>query len=456
MSQNSNKSAIHPLENSRAKSRGSRVGGMADWSKVYLDYAAATPVDRRVSDLMAKITAEFFGNPSSVHSFGAEAKKILEEARQKIARLLAVKSDEIIFTGSGTESINLAILGLAMAYKNRGGQGGHIITSQIEHLSVLRTCQQLQKYGFKVDYLPVEKNGVIDAEKVVKAVRPDTVLVSIQYANNEIGTIQPIKEIAGRLKAMDQSAIHPLENSRGDSMGGLKHRPPETSPVSESRGSRVGDRADLPVPLFHVDACQAAGFLNIRPEALGVDLLSFNGSKIYGPKGVGVLFKKNKVQLEPLIYGGSQEKGLRAGTENVALVAGMALVLELVEKNKTKESKRLADLRDWLIEKIQTEIPDTKLNGDAKKRLPNNINISFKNIDGEMLMLALSRQGFAVSTGSACTTSETGPSHVISALGSTKNWENLRISLGRETTQKDLERLLSVLKKEVKKLRSIT
>ncbi|MDP3697563.1 MAG: aminotransferase class V-fold PLP-dependent enzyme, partial [Candidatus Taylorbacteria bacterium] len=208
--------------------------------------------------------------------------------------------------------------------------------------------------------------------------------------------------------------------------------------------------------VLHTDACQAAGFLNIRPETLGVDLLSFNGSKIYGPKGVGILFKKNKIQLEPMVYGGSQERGLRAGTENIALVAGLALALELVEKNKNKESKRLAGLRDWLVEKIITEIPETKLNGDAQKRLPNNINISFKSIDGEMLMLGLSRQGFAISTGSACTTSETGPSHVISALGTTKNWGNLRITLGRETTRADLDKFFETLKKEVKRMRNIS
>lgn len=363
---------------------------------IYIDYAAATPLDKRVNALMAKVSSHVFGNPSSGHGFGLEAKNVLEEARKKIAGLLAVKSDEIIFTGSGTESVNLAILGVARFFKK-----GHIITTNIEHMSVLRACQQLEKEGFKVDYLPVESNGIMDSKKVAKAIRPDTILVSIQYANNEVGAVQPIKEIS-RL---------------------------------------IGD------VFFHTDACQAAGFLNIKPETLRVDLLSFNGSKIYGPKGVGVLFKKNKIKLEPLVYGGSQERGLRAGTENVASAAGLALALELAEKSKEKESKRLTDLRDWLTHKILTEIPSTKLNGDAKKRLPNNINISFKGVDGEMLMLGLNRQGIAVSTGSACTTSETGPSHVISALGTTKNGGNLRITLGRETTKKELENFLGVLKK---------
>ncbi len=387
--------------------------------QIYLDYAAATPVDARVTDLMGEITARFFGNPSSVHSFGTEAKKILEEARRKIAVLMGVKPDEIIFTGSGTESVNLAVLGLARANKNKGK---HIITTNIEHMSVLRACKQLEREGFWVDYVSVEKNGVINPEKVIKAVRSDTILVSIQYANNEIGTIQPVKEISLGIKQLK-----------------TKNQKLKT--------------------IFHTDACQAAGFLNIRPETLGVDLLSFNGSKIYGPKGVGVLFKKNKVQLEPMIFGGSQERGLRAGTENIASAAGLALALELAEKGKEKESKRLAGLRDWLIGKIQSEISDAKLNGDAKNRLPNNINISFKDMDGEMLMLGLSRQGLAVSTGSACTTSETGPSHVISALGyppaGGKNWGNLRVTLGRETTLRNLEIFLEALKKEVQRLRRI-
>ena len=404
--------------------------------KVYLDYAAATPLDKKVNALMSEVSVSFFGNPSSAHSFGLEAKKVLEEARKKIASLLGAKSDEIIFTGSGTESVNLAVLGVARANKS---DGKHIITTNIEHMSVLRACRQLEKEGFKVDYLSVEKNGVIDPQKVIKAVRPDTVLVSIQYANNEIGTIQPIKEIGRKLKTIDKSAIYPLENSR-----------------ARSRGSRVGRMADLSVPLFHSDACQAAGFLNIKPETLEVDLLSFNGSKIYGPKGVGVLFKKNRIKLEPLVYGGSQERGLRAGTENVALAAGIALALEIAEKNKAKEFKRLSSLRDWLIQKIFTEIPESKLNGDIKKRLPNNINISFKEIDGEMLMLGLNRQGMAVSTGSACTTAETGPSHVISALGGSKEEGNLRITLGRETTKKELEIFLETLKKEVTKLRKLS
>src|SRR3989344_881781 len=268
-------------------------------NKIYLDYAASTPVDKRVNALVADISVRHFGNASSVHSFGLEAKSILEEARQKIAGWLSVKSDEIIFTGSGTESVNLAIFGIAHAYQSHGK---HIVTSKIEHLSVLNTCRKLEKEGFQVTYLLVNEKGLVDPEELKKALTPKTILVSVMAANNEIGTIQPIKEISKIIKEWRQ-------------------------------------KSSTDWPYLHTDACQALGVLNITPETLGADLLSFNGSKIYGPKGIGVLFKKNKVKLEPMIYGGSQERGLRAGTENIALAAGIALALELTEKNKDKEAK---------------------------------------------------------------------------------------------------------------------
>ena len=382
-------------------------------SKIYLDYAAATPVDGRVSGLVHKLSSEFFGNPSSAHNFGSAAKKVLEDARKKVAGLLGVKLDEVIFTGSGTESDNLAILGVARFYKNKSR---HIIVSAIEHLAVLNSCKVLEQEGFKVTYLPVSKEGIVDPESIKKAITKSTILISIIQANNEIGTVQPIKEI------------------------GLI--------ISEWRKNNNTD-----LPYFHTDSCQAAGFLNIKPHTLGVDLMTFNGSKIYGPKGVGCLYKKNTIGLTPLFFGGSQEKGLRAGTENVALAAGLALALEIAESKKKAEFGRLENLRDWLIDRCLKEIPDSKLNGDAKKRLPNNVNPSFKGVDGEMLVLALNQKGFAVSTGSACTTRETGPSHVISAIGTGSDWGNIRVSLGRMTTQDELKSFLSVLKKEVARIR---
>lgn len=383
--------------------------------KIYLDYAGAAPTDPRVAKLVYDISKKYGGNPSSAHSFGQEAKNILELARKSIARNLSVKQAEVFFVGSGTESVNLAILGTARANKK---YGRHIVTTNIEHYAVLRACRQLEKEEFKITYIPAEKNGIIDPNRVLAAIKPETILVSVQHANNEIGTIQPIREITGGIKKL------------------------------KTRNYKLKT-------IFHTDACQTAGFLNVKPAHLGVDMLSFNGSKIYGPKGAGVLYKKSSVQLEPLFHGGSQERGLRAGTENVALAVGLALALEIAEKEKDKESKRLTKLRDWFIQKILSEIPGSSLNGDLKLRLPNNINISFKGIDGEILMAALDRQGIAVSTGSACTTSETGQSHVLKAINNRKDSGNLRISMGRFTTKEELSRTLKILKKEVGKIRRI-
>ena len=412
--------------------------------KIYLDYAAATPLDPRVERVMAR-AEKIFGNASSVHWAGREAQKIIDQSRAKIGRILHCRPGEIVFTGSGTESANLAIFGMALAYrkldehKNPGGHtrlnfrtsasgavatgksenlGGHIITTKIEHHAVLRACQYLEKFeGFKVTYLDVKPDGIIDPEAIRKALRPDTILVSVMYANNEIGTIQPIKQIAKIIKSSKLKAISYK----------LK-------------------------PIFHSDACQAAGALDINVQNLGVDLLTLNGSKIYGPKGTGCLFVKRGLRPLPIIVGGGQERGLRAGTENPALIAGFAAALEIADKNKIRESARLTKLRDFAITKILRSVLKARLNGDPVKRLPNNINISFKGIDGEMLMLALDQKGIAVSTGSACTTTETGPSHVLKAIKNPQGWGNVRITLGKQTTQSELNYLLANLPREVKKL----
>ncbi|MDO8495578.1 MAG: cysteine desulfurase family protein [bacterium] len=382
---------------------------------IYLDHAATTPPHQRVVELMNKLTQKVWGNPSSVYTHGKEAKKVLENTRQKIAGLLGVKAGEIIFTGSGTESDNMAILGTARAHQKHGR---HVIISAIEHLAVLKAGQWLEKEGFQVTYLPVNSNGIVNPEDLKNALRKDTILISLMQANNEIGTIQPVKEVAEIVRQWRK-----------------KHR--------------------QEWPFLHTDACQGAGYLSIQPHGLGVDLLTINGSKIYGPKGVGILYKKNSLQLEPMLVGGSQENGWRAGTENVALAAGMALALEIAEQEKNKEVRRLTALRGGLIKNILKEIPETKLNGDTKKRLPNNINLSFQGVDGEMLVLALNQRGVEVSTGSACTTAETGPSHVLKAIGSSNGWGNIRITLGRETTRLELKKTLVVLKKEVDRLRSM-
>ncbi len=380
-------------------------------NNIYLDYAGTTPIDPKVLAEITKHLKSTWGNASSVHSQGASAKELLENYRKKVAKVLGCKLEEVIFTGSGTESDNLAILGISRAYKKRGK---HIVTSNIEHPAVLKACEYLEKNeGFEITYVQVGKDGVLRAQDVIDAVRPDTVLVSVIYANNEIGTIQPISEISKKLN----------KNSR---------------------------------PIFHSDACQAAGALSLNVHQLGVDALTLNGSKIYGPKGTGCLYLKRSIDLTPLAVGGSQEKGRRAGTENAALLAGFAAALEIADKNRQRESNRLIILRDYLIKNILSKFEGSVLNGNNVKRLPNNVNISFSNVDGETLMLALDRNGIQVSTGSACTSTSNEPSHVIRALNLSGNLSksNLRISLGRQTTKKELDIFLAILEKEVKKMNS--
>ena len=377
---------------------------------IYLDYAAATPLDPTVERVILKYT-KVFGNPSSLHGFGQAAKAILDQSRTKIGRVLNCRPEGLVFTGSGTEADNLAILGAARAEGK-----GHIITTQIEHHAILRACEQLEREGFGVTYLPVDGNGFIKPEQVVAAIRPNTILISIGYANNEIGTIQPIKEIS--------KALHQLKTINCK----LK-------------------------TVLHSDASAAAGYLNLNIQELGVDLLTINAAKIYGPKGVGCLFVRRGVELAPIIFGGDQEGGRRAGTENPALIAGLAEALAIAEKKRTKESVRQTKLRDWLIGEI-LKLPGTKLNGPAPSRsnldggrLPYNINISFRGVDGERLVLDLDRAGIAVSTGSACTAKETGRSYVLKAMEAPKDWGNLRVTLGRETSEAELKYFLVALKK---------
>jgi len=406
--------------------------------RIYLDYAATTPVDPRVADVVDKATRKIFGNPSSAYNSGREAKKFLENSRQKISAVLGCASNEIIFTGSGTESDNLAIIGAARAYKK---YGKHIIVSAIEHFAVLKACQYLEKKeGFEVTYLPVNKNGIVEPDLLTKSLRRDTILVSIMYANNEIGTIQPILKISKILKTFRKNKLFNTKSS---------------------------ERIDERLPLFHTDACQAAGALDINVQHLGVDTMTLNGSKIYGPKATGCLYLRRGARLEPIILGGSQERGLRAGTENPALMAGFTKALQLADKNREKESKRLIKLRDYLIKEVLDKFPSAKLNGDPILRLPNNVNISFSDVDGEMLLLMLDERGIEVSTGSACTTSTTSPSHVITALQDSNHGErnlsrvsrgsrtisgNLRITLGHSTTKKDLNYFLQALVGSISKL----
>ncbi len=378
---------------------------------IYLDHAATTPMDPRVYEAMKPYCMEEFGNPSSICKRGQQAKNALEQARLTVSNLLGANPEEIIFTSGGTESDNLALLGVARANKHKGK---HIITSTIEHHAVLHTAQQLEKEGFDVTYIPVESNGIVDPAKVKKAMRDETILVSIMYANNEIGTIQPIAKIGRACK---------------------------------KRG----------IP-FHTDACQATGALMLNVDSLHVDLMTINGSKMYGPKGVGVLYVRKNVDIDPIMHGGQQEKGMRPGTENVAGIIGLTKALELAEQNREKESLRLIKLRDYMIEELKKRIPKTELNGDPLLRLPNNVNISILEIEGEALLLRLDMKGINASSGSACTSGSLDPSHVILALGKTHlvAHGSLRFSLGKSTTKKDIDYVLDILPKIVSDLRAIS
>ncbi|MFA5186216.1 MAG: IscS subfamily cysteine desulfurase [Patescibacteria group bacterium] len=385
---------------------------------IYLDHAATTPLDPRVLAKMQPYFSDVFANPSSFHSPGLKAKEAVDAARKSIANQLNAHADEILFCSGGTESDNLAIFGIVRANK---GKGKHVITSSIEHHAVLETLKHLEKVGvIDLTILPVDRTGLVDVKEVEAALRPDTILVSIMYANNEIGTIEPIADI-GRVL--------------------LKWR--------KTNGSAL--------PYFHSDACQAAGALDLDVEKLHVDLLTINGSKIYGPKGVGLLFVRRSVSLEPIVYGGGQERGMRSGTENVPGIIGLAAALELAQAEKEKENVRLTKLRDKLIEGL-LKIPKTRLNGHATERLPNNVNVSFMDIEGEAAVLYLDAQGIYCSTGSACASSTLDPSHVILAIGVSYEAAHgsLRFTLGRSTKSTDIDYVLKTIPGIVEKLRHMS
>lgn len=386
--------------------------------RIYLDNAATTNIDARVLAKMKPYLEASFGNPSSFHSMGKEADNAVENARKLIANILACRNFEILFCSGGTESDNMAILGAARANHKAGN---HLITTKIEHHAVLEPMEHLEKReGFKVSYIGVDKNGIVNPKDIEKALTKKTTLVSVMMANNEIGTIQPIAEI-GRII--------------------LKWR----------------KKNNTPFPLFHTDACQAAGVLDLNVEKLHVDFLTLNGSKIYGPKGAGILYARKGTKIEPLIFGGAQEIGKRPGTQNVAGIVGLATALELSQKNKEKENKRLINLRDYFTREL-LKIPGTRLNGDAEKRLPNNVNISFLDIEGEAMILYLDAKGVHVSSGSACTSRTLDPSHVLIASGAGREaaHSSVRFTLGHDTTKADIDYVLKVLPRIVKKLREIS
>jgi len=377
-----------------------------------MDYGAGMPVDPRVLEAMKPYFTEAFGNPSSVHSFGQEAKKAVEEARKQVANLIGAETkDEIIFTSGATESNNLAIKGVA--YRNKS-KGNHLITSTIEHMSVINTFKSLQKEGFTITFIPVDKYGIIDLEALKKAITNQTTFISVMYANGEIGTIEPIKEIGE------------IAHEKGVS--------------------------------FHVDAVAAEGQVPMNVVGEHIDLLTLSSNDLYGPKGVGALYIKSGTRIQPIIQGGGQEKGLRSGTEDVLGIVGMGKAAEIALKELSQESARLSKLRDRLIKEVLGNIPYSFLNGHPTKRLPNNANLRFSYIEGESLILSLDMEGVYVSSGSACTSKTLEPSHVLLNIG-LKHEEahgSLLFTLGRQTKEEDVNYVVEVLPGIVKRLRMIS
>lgn len=380
--------------------------------KVYVDYGAGTPVDPRVLEAMKPYFTRRFGNPSSVHSMGQEAKTAVEESRKSVADLVGAETkEEIIFTSGATENNNLAIKGVAYRDKNRGN---HIITTTIEHMSVINTFKYLQKEGFKTTYVPVDKYGIVDVEALKNAITDQTILISVMYANGEIGTVEPIKEI--------------------------------------------GEIAHEQNIYFHVDAVAAAGQVPIDVINEHIDLLSLSSNDFYGPKGVGALYVKTGTKVQPVIHGGGQERGLRSGTENVPAIVGMGKAAEIAKKEMKSESVRLSRLRDILIEGILDRIPHSFLNGHPTRRLPNNANLRFSYIEGESLILSLDMEGISTSSGSACTSKTLQPSHVLLAIGLAHEEAHgsLVFTLGRWTTKEEIDYVVKILPGIVRRLRAIS
>jgi len=379
--------------------------------RVYMDHAATTPVDPLVVEAMLPYFSEYFGNASSLHSFGREAHEAMEAARQKLATLIGAERKEVIFTSGGTESDNLAIKGVA--YKNRE-MGDHIITSSIEHPAVLETCQYLEAQGFKVTYLPVDKDGMVQLSDLEKAITKKTILISIMHANNEIGTIEPVEEIG---KIAREHEVY-----------------------------------------FHTDAVQTVGKTPIDAKSMNIDMLSMSAHKIYGPKGVGALYVRKGVRCDPIIHGGGHEGGMRSSTENVAGIVGLGKAAELARERLAADVPYLISLRDRLTKGVLESIPESHLNGHPSKRLANNAHFRFAAIEGESLIMSLDAKGIAGSTGSACSSKKLLPSHVLLAIGlnEVEAHGSLRLTLGRENTNEDVDYVLNALQEVVGSLRSMS
>jgi len=379
--------------------------------RIYLDYAATTPTHPEVMKAMLPYFTESFGNPSSIHSYGQEAKDAIERARNKVAALIGAKTEEIVFTGSGTEADNFAVKGVALS---RQAKGNHIITSLIEHPAVLETCKFMEKQGFSVTYLPVDGYGLVDPNDVKKAITKKTILVSIMHANNECGTIEPVAQIGN-----------------------------------------IAREAEI---YFHTDAVQTAGHIPLDVNKLNVNLLSISAHKLYGPKGVGALYIRKGTRISSFMHGGNQERGRRASTENVPGIVGFGKAAEIALQEMLEEAQKLTALRDRLIEGILRGIEYTQLNGHPVTRLPNNVNVSINYVEGESILLNLDLDGICASTGSACTSADLEPSHVLVAMGlpHLQAHSSLRFTLGKWTTEEEINKVLEVLPGIVSKLRAMS
>jgi len=378
--------------------------------RVYFDYGGGSPVDPRVIEVMLPYMKENFGNPSSLHSDGLTTKNAILESKEKLASLINAEAEEIVFTSGGTESNNFALKGVARRNKDKGK---HIITTSIEHISILNTCKQLQKEGFEISYIPVDESGVIDTDKLRDGIRDDTILISVMYANGEIGTIEPIKEI--------------------------------------------GEIASEKEVYLHTDAVAAAGKIPIDVSE-NIDIMSISSNDIYGPKGTGALYIKKKTKVQPMIHGGGQERGLRSGSEDVASIIGMARAAEIAKEEMKGEGERIGILRDRLINGILDEISDTYLNGHPTKRLPNNANVRFSYIEGESIILSLDMEGISASSSSACTSKTLEPSHVLTAMGISHadSQGALLMTLGRYSEEKDIDFMLETLPEIIMRLRDMS
>ncbi len=379
--------------------------------RIYLDYAATTPTHPEVMKAMLPYFTDAFGNPSSIHSFGQEAKGAIEKARNQVAALIGAKSEEVVFTGSGTEADNFALKGVALANQ---GKGNHIITSSIEHHAVLETCKFLEKQGFPVTYLPVDGYGMVDPSGVKKAITGKTILISVMHANNEVGTVEPIAEIGN-----------------------------------------IAREAEI---YLHTDAVQTAGHIPVDVNKLNVDLLSISAHKLYGPKGIGALYIRKGTKVSSFMHGGDQERGKRASTENVPAIVGFGKAAEIAQREMLEEAQKLTVLRDQLIEGILKSIEHTQLNGHPVIRLPNNVNVSVDYVEGESMLLNLDLAGICASTGSACSSSDLAPSHVLVAMGlpHLQAHGSLRFTSGKWTAEEEINQVLNVLPGIVSKLRAMS